>query len=833
MAIAQEIIERLSDIATSGGNEADTRFKVIDTILTEILGWDRNDFKNEDRISEDGQDNFSDYLITTAQTSLLIEAKRAQIDFSKVPGGRIPLKGSWLKGELKKAVTQARDYGRKASVGFCAVTNGSTWIVFPVNRRDLVRFEDTYALTFKDAKSALDENLSEFTSLLSRDAVIDGSLEQDLLGGDSNQIENRRLNKIYDSSFSRVTRTTMFSSIEDEIVTAFSEELIAENPDLIEKAYVETADRIKFDDRVKMAVLRRDQVIATRPLRPIGRSGAAATGKHVIETRVTRQPVAILTLGLVGAGKTTFLHYVEKVSGREFFNQTGDSPRAHWLYVDFRDFSKSLSPRKYIYDALLDYIGNNETLGDYEKTINGAYEGEIRSLKRGPLAVLAGNDAAVNEHIAALVINEYKEVVPYVQRILHHVAKRVPIFLIIDNVDQHEEPEVQESIFLESVSASRALRANLVLAMRDATYVTNQSSAVFDAFTFDAIYIDPPQIQAVLSKRFLIAAHLLKGKSFELVSEGGAKVHVQDASHVVEMLSSSVLGTGVGKLIEVSATGDVRQALKMTKQFLQYGYSTSLKAYQAFQRTGVYRFPTHEAVRAIMFGNQSIYRDEFSPLINPLDAKTGRSESQFLRLYIMNALVSAASTKSFQGLEAAEIIEALEKLGFSARITNKVVHDLIRGRLCFTRSHQDYTPESVLIPTRLCGYMLRDLLGTMIFLENALFDTFIYDDVTWKEIKTRMANVYSNSRTVSKFKLRKEIVRIFFDWIEGEVQKLCALAASRNIGPFWTSNPITRLRVDFERELERALRSAVKNYGTEQEKEFFDLPLFNGDGGKG
>jgi len=829
MLTAQEIIERLSDISTTGGNEADTRFKVIDAILEDILGWQKADFKHEDRISEDEQDSFSDYLITTAQTSLLVEAKRAQIDFSKVPTGRVALKGAWLKGELRKAVLQARDYGRKSSVGFCAVTNGSSWIIFPVNRRDLVRFEDTYAIAFSSARSALDTDSDNFRELLSREAVIDGSLEQQLLGGDSNQTDNRRLNKIYDSSFSKITRTTMFSSIEDEIVTAFAEELIAENPDLIEKAYVETADRIKFDDRVKMAVLRRDQVIATRPMRPIGRTGAAATAKHVIETRVTKQPVAILTLGLVGAGKTTFLHYVEKVSGRSFFDQSVEKPKAHWLYIDFRNFSKSISPRDYIYDALLEYINKNATLGDFKKTIDGAYADEIASLKRGPLAVLAGDEKAVERHIADLVIGEYKEKIPYVRRILKYVALKTPVFLVVDNVDQHEDQNTQEEIFLEAVAAARELKANLVLAMRDATYVTNQSSAVFDAFTFDAIYIDPPQIQAVLSKRFAIAAHLLKGKSFELISDGGAKVRVTDASHVVEMLSASVLGTGVGKLIEVSSTGDVRQALKMTKQFLQYGYSTSVKAYQAFQRTGVYKFPTHEAVRAIMFGNQSIYRDEFSPLINPLDAKTGRSESQFLRLYIMNALVSAASTKTFQGLEAGEIVEAVEKLGFSARITNKVIHDLIRGRLCFTKSHQEYTSESVIIPTRLCGYMVRELLGTMMFLENALFDTFIYDDVVWETIKRNTAKVYATSRSVEKLKVRKEVVRAFFDWIEGEMQKLCVEAAKRNLGPFWTTNPMTKLRVDFDKELERAMRSAVRNYGTDAEKEVFGLPLFQGD----
>jgi hypothetical protein len=58
--LSQELLARLSDIRTSGGNEADTRFKVIDDILTSILGWEKNDFVHEERLSEDGQESYLD-----------------------------------------------------------------------------------------------------------------------------------------------------------------------------------------------------------------------------------------------------------------------------------------------------------------------------------------------------------------------------------------------------------------------------------------------------------------------------------------------------------------------------------------------------------------------------------------------------------------------------------------------------------------------------------------------------------------------------------------------------------------------------------------------------
>jgi hypothetical protein len=43
---------------------------------------------HEERLTEDGQESYLDYLITTAQTSLLVEAKRAQVNFTGLPSVR-------------------------------------------------------------------------------------------------------------------------------------------------------------------------------------------------------------------------------------------------------------------------------------------------------------------------------------------------------------------------------------------------------------------------------------------------------------------------------------------------------------------------------------------------------------------------------------------------------------------------------------------------------------------------------------------------------------------------------------------------------------------------
>jgi predicted type IV restriction endonuclease len=177
----KDLLKDVSALRLADANEATTRLKLIDEILFDVLGWTKDDVEVEERVTEDGKTQFIDYLCRTAQTSLLIEAKRISVDFGRLPDvRRSVLKGSWLKGEAKEAVYQARDYGRRKGVGFCAATNGEAWIVFPINRRDAVSFEESSCIIFNTSVSTLDYDFEEFKGILSRESVIDNALERAL-----------------------------------------------------------------------------------------------------------------------------------------------------------------------------------------------------------------------------------------------------------------------------------------------------------------------------------------------------------------------------------------------------------------------------------------------------------------------------------------------------------------------------------------------------------------------------------------------------------------------------------------------------------------------------
>jgi predicted type IV restriction endonuclease len=189
MPTPSEIVAQYNDLKLHEANEAETRLKVINDVLYSVLGWTHSDVHVEQRVSEDGSTTWADYVLKTGMTALVVEAKKVGVTFDEIPDARrAQLKGKLLKGATGDAIRQARDYARKLSIPFAVVTNGNSWVIFPATRVDQVAFEESSAIVFSTLKSALQDDYAEFFDLLSRQAVIDGSLENELLGRIENQI---------------------------------------------------------------------------------------------------------------------------------------------------------------------------------------------------------------------------------------------------------------------------------------------------------------------------------------------------------------------------------------------------------------------------------------------------------------------------------------------------------------------------------------------------------------------------------------------------------------------------------------------------------------------
>src|SRR5690554_6567156 len=337
------LLERGSNLKLHDANEAETRKKLIDRVIEDVLDWKDLDIAYEERVSEDGNTTFADYIIRTADTSILIEAKRVGVTFSTIPGQKkVKLTGKVMEGKTGEAIKQARNYCRKKSIPFAVVTNGYQWILFPAVRTDQVSFSSSSAIMFDSLERILGEESDYFKSLLSRDGVIDGNLAIELIGRNTDQFEERRLNKFFKGAGSR-TANPIYPLIENEVVSAFSDSIINSDKDLLEKCYVKNADRQKFDKRIQMHLQKREPLFASQPKRPMRKRESSSLVDSIAAASSNARPLAILILGTVGTGKTTFLQYTRRVASALYFEKSKDGPYPHWIDIDFRNFSKNES----------------------------------------------------------------------------------------------------------------------------------------------------------------------------------------------------------------------------------------------------------------------------------------------------------------------------------------------------------------------------------------------------------------------------------------------------------------------------------------------------------
>jgi hypothetical protein len=283
-------------------------------------------------------------------------------------------------------------------------------------------------------------------------------------------------------------------------------------------------------------------------------------------------------------------------------------------------------------------------------------------------------------------------------------------------------------------------------------------------------------------------------------------------------VQTSVLGTELGNLIEVLSTSDIRLALRMTREFLQSGWTASGKALRLYQSTGRYLMPQHEALRAIMLGNQQIYSEEFSVIGNPFDSRLAKTEAQLVRLYILSAIVMLSSSKSFRYLEGTEIQRCLREVGFGDNIITRTIEDLCKLRFMHTIAHTAPSLEASYVVSRLGGYIVKHFIGDMMFLENVMVDTFIADRDVWDSIRALTTAIYAERDTMKRMTLRKQRVTEFFSYMRSLYEPLREESIRRGLPREWCVNPLHAIETDFYSRLNRAMLSAHRNYGDPNKK---------------
>lgn len=767
----------------SNANEAETRIKVIDETLISVLGWTKDDISVEERISEDGETQFADYVVRTAATAFLVEAKRAGSAFV-LPARKFRLKlgGVLSEGQVGEAIRQARDYCRRKAVPFACVTNGSTWIVFPAVRTDQITFEESEARIFRDLDD-IRERFVEFWELLSRERTLDGNLQNEILGRTGRNTVGLTLRDYLPEPGYRLGRNALYAHIEPAVAAALSDEAILDDVAALQACYVKTSERLKYDSRLSMHLRDTMPLLGHKTVRLRARKQASKVDDRVQESQVGSVPRFIVILGPVGAGKTTFLHYTRKVSAASAIDG-----RVVWLHLDFKKATVADEPRDFLLNELLLIIETEQDfdLGDWERSVSLAYAERIRALRRGPLHLLAKSDpSAFDRLVSEQVLDDRRRVQPYVETILNWATKKWPTFLVIDNVDQIENLDLQERIFGEAQALARRIGCNIIMSLRESTFLRHRDRPSFDAFQFESFYIDPPNVLPVLSHRFSYAKKVLTGREVKLTAERGISVFIPDLGRFFDLVSQSVLDGDTGFMIECLAGGNIRRGLHIVREFLASGHTNADRAIAAYIANGDYSFPRHEIFKGAVLGPFKYYNDTHSLVPNLYDSKIGSAGLQLLRLQIVSFLVRRASEGIADGTHVPELTEALGRLGVTPSDVLSVLGELQRRYMLQTTEAVPITGESWVVPTRLAGYSIKVLCSDFAYCELCCLDSTIYDPDSFEELRDLTEEVESSHDMVERIAARKARVLSFVEYLLRSEAQWIVEARRRELNEAW------------------------------------------------
>lgn len=804
--ILRDLIQAYGKLQLSEANEAETRFKVIDGMLEKVLGWQKDDISLEPPCSEFGHTDFADYLVKTATTSFIVEAKKAGATFTLPNNLKSGKLGGFLSnGAIGDAIRQARQYCQTKSAPFAVVTNGDAWIVFPAVRTDGIEFNDTQARIFRSLDD-IETRFVEFWELLSRQRVIEGNLEKELLQADRDVPIRRALTQLRDPD-ARLGRNTLYPHLSSAVEKVLTDQGLLTDADALSFCYVRNTERTGFDSRLRMYLADPKPQLGI----PATRVRTSKKTHDYFDQKINQSKIDqskfFLILGPVGAGKSTFLAFTRLVSSREVIESN-----IGWLYIDFKKATQHDSPREFLYAQLLELIESDSVfgMGDWDKTIYPSYKSEIDNLSRGPLFLLKKTDSvAFDKEVSAVIMNERKAVIPYVDRIISYVDQQRPIFIAIDNVDQIEDDKRQSEIFAEAQAFAQKHKVNIIISLRDTTYRKYRTSPTFDAFELEAVYIDAPSVIPVLSRRFAYARKMLENKKVELLLESGARFRVEDIGAFFEIAAQSLLSVDGAELLDTLAGGNIRRGLSLAREFLASGHVTADLALQKYLTDRAWRFPPHEVFKGAVLGGRKFFREEDSLLPNMYCAKIGIPSLQLLRLSITDFLVHLAQSSNFDGLIAEELQATLHQTGIAQREVDFVLKALIDSSIVRTLDGAPLNQTSRLVPTRLAGFLVQDLMGRFNYAEMCTLDAHIYDNDLWDAIRDLTQRVQMEPNRAAKLQIRIERVKAFLTYLEGVEERWLIEAKRRMLGQGWLNAPIkNRLRPLVLADCERALASA-------------------------
>jgi hypothetical protein len=750
----REISLEFEEFCTSEGaaSEADTRAKVIDRVLREVLGWPERAIKRETRVPETG---YTDYVLSIrARRYITVEAKREGQAFVLPGRGKrrhVQISGTLLTQKpIKDAVDKVRAYCTEEGIRYALATNGYSWILFRAIRED-IPWRTGQAVVYASLKD-IENNFTHFWNLLSYDEICLGSLDTEF--GSRLRIE-RQLHRVVDHLWNAdqpLQRNRLHIKLLPLIAAVFEDIADQDQLEILRECYIHT--------RSLHVVARELGVVITDEIPQFlrdentftvlsGPHDAGGFGTIVQKGLSTDKGYLCLLLGGIGSGKTTFLKRFQRLVGKEILDN-----KTIWFSIDF--LRAPLDPQEletFVWRNVLKQLREKYAGASLEerKNLKNIYKADIYTLEETVLRHVKRHTEEYEKILSPFLQRWQEDISEYVPRLLAACKphRGIKIAIFIDNVDQLS-PAYQAQIFLLAQRITGKIGSVTVVALREESYYTATVQKTFTAYTNHKFHIASPKFLPLIRNRIDYSRTVLKEAQSDLplVSPGTDQLVRDDIGDFLAVVEAGVLEQSkiIVHFIEALCFGNMRLALQMFTTFLSSGATDVDKMLRIYRRDGGYYIAYHEFVKSIMLGERKYYKESASPILNLFDCGIERNSSHFTALRILYVLTQYRGQSTPEGrgyFSIGRLIADFEEVFDDREDVVRTLNRLLARQLVEvdTRSPHSIEDATYVRITSAGWYYAWKLVRSFVYLDLVLQDTPLNDEELMKELRDSVYRV--------------------------------------------------------------------------------------------
>lgn len=766
-------------------SESDTRSKLIDTVLIDVLGWDEVDIKRESHVDS----GYYDYKISIAGFSLIIEAKRQFNDLILPNQSKRKCKLNAIYTSNKDVIDQIRHYLDDCGCDIGVITNGKQYVIAKFINTNGIPWKQNNCIVYNGIEDIIN-NFVEFWNTLSKESVI----------------KNCGIKQLFDleMSFSK----TVLSSILNKDNEIVRNDLSAKLAPFIDKAFGDIYNSNEEDDDIefiKECYVENKEVIKNkRELRGLFRDTppklnevVKAVNSDSISHQITNEiesfpsqssgsatPKPIIIIGSRGAGKTTFLNFLFKNESDGI--KLKDNP---YLFVNLMKYYTGADCVDFenIYkDLLIQFSEKYPQLNiNSLEVLERIYIREINQNKKGVWRYSFENNLDdYQKELASFFKEKMRNSQEHFMAINKYLTREIHkrIVVIFDNADQLSD-KIQEQVYLNACSLNTQARFGVIISLREGYYYNWRNRPPFNAFICNAYHIAAPDYGQVLQKRLnYLVKNIQFSKTHSFTGPVGDKQYMLNEDKIEEFftgIEGSLFGAKNAPILDFlrhMSFPNIREGLNLFKTFLISGY-TDVSEYvlRVLFNKGdhIITIPIHEFVKTIALENKLYYNHRSSKIQNILYPSSSNSD-YFIKYYLLKVLDEQLS---FEGninkfIGYSDLLKEFLDYGYREDVVNKELESLLTDNFIETDKvlsdiSWNYLPEETfsITITAKGHYYITELINRFYYVELILQDTPLFEKEVYETLVQKFP-IPERSNGKKDMMVRISVVQIFMDYLE-------------------------------------------------------------------